>query len=201
MKTILCFGDSNTYGYDPADQYTYSYPESKRWTSVAGDILGNGYRIINEGLNGRLLPDMRYHSEYVESLASELAAGDIYCMMLGTNDLLMQYSPDAKVPARRLEAFLEHMKPIADEKSFSILIIAPVPIGRQLDGDDRYYDESIRMNEMFGNIAGEFGVLFADAALWQVELAFDKVHLSEKGHEVFGRRFADLCYQIYETAV
>ena len=192
MKTILCFGDSNTYGYDPADYNNYSYPESKRWTSVAGRILGDGYRIINEGLNGRMLPNMRYHAEYVEKLADKLIAGDIYCVMLGTNDLLMHYSPDAKVPARRLEAFLEHMKPIADERGFSILIIAPVPIGRQLDGDDRYYAESIRMNEAFRTIAGVFGVSFADAALWQVELAFDKVHFSLKGHETFGRRFAEL---------
>ena len=117
---------------------------------------------------------------------------DYLVLMLGTNDLLMHYSPDAKVPARRLEAFLEHMKPIADERGFSILIIAPVPIGRQLDGDDRYYAESIRMNEAFRTIAGVFGVSFVDAALWQVELAFDKVHLSEKGHETFGRRFAEL---------
>ncbi len=194
--TILCFGDSNTYGYDPADYYSYSYPETKRWTSVAGDILGSGYRIINEGLNGRMLPDMRYHAEYVDDLASELVAGDIFCMMLGTNDLLMQNSPDAAVPVGRLKAFLEHIKPIADESAFSVLIIAPVPIGRQLDGDDRYYAESVRMNEGFRIAAKEYGVLFADAALWQVELAFDKVHFSEKGHEVFGRHFAKLIKEI-----
>ena len=192
MKTILCFGDSNTYGYDPADYFSFSYPESKRWTSVAGRILGSEYRLINEGLNGRMLPDIRYHGEYLESLAALLEDGDIFCMMLGTNDLLMQNRPDAKVPVEKLKAFLDFMKPIADARGFSLLIIAPVPIGRQLDGDDRYYTESIKMNESFRDLALEKGVSFADAAEWQVELAFDKVHFSEEGHEVFGRRFAEV---------
>lgn len=192
MKTVLCFGDSNTYGYDPADYFGYTYPQSKRWTSVAERILGSGYRVINEGLNGRMLPDMRYHGEYMERLATELAAGDIFCMMLGTNDLLMQIRPDSNVPAGRLRDFLDFMKPIAADRGFSILIIAPVPIGRQLDGDDRYYTESIRMNEAFRIAAEEYGVLFADAAAWQIELAFDKVHLSERGHETFGQCFAKL---------
>ena len=48
------------------------------------------------------------------------------------------------------------------------------------------------MNESFRDLALEKGVSFADAAEWQVELAFDKVHFSEAGHEVFGRRFAEV---------
>lgn len=50
-KTILCYGDSNTHGQIPA---TYDrYPAEKRWTGILQELLGDGFRIIDEGLGGR----------------------------------------------------------------------------------------------------------------------------------------------------
>ena len=51
MKTILCFGDSNTWGYDPAAASRFPY--EKRWPSVLASRLGSAYLVIPEGLNGR----------------------------------------------------------------------------------------------------------------------------------------------------
>ena len=47
MKTILCYGDSNTYGYNPSNGFRY--PENVRWTGRLQSALGEGYKIIEEG--------------------------------------------------------------------------------------------------------------------------------------------------------
>ena len=51
MKTILCFGDSNTWGYNPSNHQHFVSDE--RWAGVLRNQLGAGFRIIEEGLNGR----------------------------------------------------------------------------------------------------------------------------------------------------
>ena len=51
MKRILCFGDSNTWGYDPATQDRFD--RATRWPGVLREQLGTGYEVIEEGLNGR----------------------------------------------------------------------------------------------------------------------------------------------------
>ncbi|MCH2619706.1 MAG: arylesterase, partial [Candidatus Poseidoniia archaeon] len=51
MKNILCFGDSNTWGYSPLDGRRY--PPDIRWSGVLQSSLGSDYRVIEEGLNGR----------------------------------------------------------------------------------------------------------------------------------------------------
>ena len=57
MKTILCFGDSNTWGFDPESMTGSPYPvrhaPDVRWTGVLGRELGEGFRVIEEGQNGR----------------------------------------------------------------------------------------------------------------------------------------------------
>lgn len=53
MKNVLCFGDSNTYGYDPAgmrDGTAVRYAHDVRWCGVAQRDLGEGWHVIEEGL-------------------------------------------------------------------------------------------------------------------------------------------------------
>ncbi|HHY90152.1 MAG TPA: G-D-S-L family lipolytic protein, partial [Clostridiales bacterium] len=51
MKTILCYGDSNTWGYNP--KQPGRYPKPIRWTTVLQENLGSDFEVIAEGLNGR----------------------------------------------------------------------------------------------------------------------------------------------------
>ena len=51
MYEVLCFGDSNTWGYDPVSKQRF--PNGVRWTGVLQAELGPGFRVIEEGLNGR----------------------------------------------------------------------------------------------------------------------------------------------------
>ena len=53
MTTILCYGDSNTYGYNPVNGLRY--PKDVRWTGVLQKMLGEEYVVIEEGCNGSWL--------------------------------------------------------------------------------------------------------------------------------------------------
>jgi len=90
MKTILCYGDSITWGYDPRDGSRY--PFEQRWPGVQQAELGDRARIIEEALNGRtvateswLLPN-RSGRAMLEPLLESHAPLDIVIIMLGSND-------------------------------------------------------------------------------------------------------------------
>ena len=90
---VICFGDSNTYGYDPRGYFGGRYEADNRWV----DILAaeTGLTISNMGQNGREIP----------SAAPTFPADtDLLIVMLGTNDLLQGRSPEQA--AERLERFL-----------------------------------------------------------------------------------------------
>ena len=97
MKNILCFGDSNTYGYDPAgmrDGTAVRYARDVRWCGVAQRDLGEGWHVIEEGLNGRTtVRDDMCHLDTnlngIRALPMLLEAHkplDAIVIMLGTND-------------------------------------------------------------------------------------------------------------------
>lgn len=94
QKSVMCFGDSLTWGWIPIKEGapTYRYPFQDRWTGAMATELGDGYHIIEEGLSARTTSaddpnDPRLNgSAYLPSaLASHLPL-DLVVIMLGTND-------------------------------------------------------------------------------------------------------------------
>ena len=51
MNNILCYGDSNTFGFNTKDNSRYD--ENTRWTAILQKNLGEGYKVINEGMPNR----------------------------------------------------------------------------------------------------------------------------------------------------
>ena len=90
---VICFGDSNTYGYDPRGYFGGRYDADSRWV----DILAaqTGWTISNMGQNGREIPS---------SSPTFPDDTDPLIVMLGTNDLLQGRSPEQT--AERMERFL-----------------------------------------------------------------------------------------------
>ena len=94
---ILCFGDSNTWGYVPLT--VDRYPESVRWTGVMAQALGAGFRIIEEGQNGRttvwddpLEGDNKNGLRYLPACLESHHPLDLVIIMLGTNDLKARWN-------------------------------------------------------------------------------------------------------------
>ena len=199
MKKIMFYGDSNTYGYDPADWRNGRYREDLCWTSILQKKLGEEYKIIPQGLNGRRLPDMRLPQDLLLSLFKYLGEDGIFAVMLGTNDLLCGSRLDGVKAAERLPPFIEFL--LGNLPAERILIIAPPCVGRKDSKDPserQFYEESLRMNREMETAAKEKGVRFLDAGGWNIGLAFDQVHFSEEGHREFAQRMEQaLCKILY----
>ena len=180
---MLCFGDSNTYGYDPRGFFGGQYPAESRWV----DILARktGWEIQNEGECGREIPRQPSQWNCAEQLLAQ-SNPDIFAVMLGTNDLLQGAS--VQEVSSRMEVFLQHIQP----KCRELLLIAPPPMkpGAWVT-EERLVTDSVLLAEEYRSLAEKLGISFAVAGKWNVSLAFDGVHFTEEGH----RAFADGLYQ------
>ena len=171
---ILCFGDSNTYGYDPRCFFGDRYGVEDRLV----DLLAKqtGHEVINAGANGREIP----RNPYALRLLTEHTPVDIFLVMLGTNDLLQGTS--AKEAADRLEAFLNQLLPHCKQ----ILLVAPPPMKRGAWVPlDALVTESIYLAEEYKLLAEKLNIPFVDTRHWNIELTFDGVHFTEAGHHTF----------------
>ena len=184
-RRLLCYGDSNTYGYDPRSYLGGRYPESVRWTAL---LRGYGWGVINRGENGRCIP--RGDGEIKAAVQSLCCVeSDILTVMLGSNDLLQPSSPSARKCAERMERFLAALLH-ADgwEKSREILLTAPPPMAL---GDwvqnEKTTAVSRRLAECYEDTARLLNIGFADAGSWGIDLAYDGVHFSQMGHLAFAK--------------
>ena len=171
---ILCFGDSNTYGYDPRGFFGDRYDAEDRWV----DLLARQtcHECINAAANGREIP----RNPYALRLLTEHAPVDIFLVMLGTNDLLQ--SASAKEAADRMEAFLNPLLPHCK----SILLVSPPPMKRGAwVPTEELVTESIRLAEEYRELAAKRNIPFIDTRHWSIELTFDGVHFTEAGHRTF----------------
>ena len=191
MKRVLIYGDSNTYGYDPGDFFGGRYLREERWTTILQKKLKDTHELIVDGMNGRQIPDVSRDQGYLEHLIRVNRPLDLFAVMLGTNDLLMTNPPDASVPAAKMEKFLDWLK----ERSAAsqILVIAPPYIG---EGGAAYlkacHKESQTMNQIFEKTAADHQVLFVNAGLWNIGLAWDQVHLSRQGCADFAEKLGEV---------
>ncbi len=201
--TLLFYGDSNTWGYDPASFTDGRYPVEKTWPALLAGELEEDWEVIPRGLNGRMLPARPQEVERVVGMAARLEQGDVFGIMLGTNDIGMTQRPDAAVPAARMERLLQALTGADAETEGKpdvpageggqgacarILVIAPCWIGGNgvtAPELELYREECRRMNAKFAELAGRYGAFFADAAGWQIGMAFDFIHFSLAGHRQF----------------
>ncbi len=187
MKKILFYGDSNTYGYDPRAFSGGRYPAEERWTVILQDMLKNVCHIAVDGMNGRKVPDVSGDMSYLEGVLLREAPLDLFVCMLGTNDILLTPNPDAAVPAEKMERFLGWIRMRTGPETI-MLLIAPPLIGETADVYYKnFHAESQVMNQLLRETALRCHAEFADAALWDIGLAYDQVHFSPEGC----RRFAE----------
>lgn len=177
MKRILCFGDSNTYGYDPRSYFGSQYPADVRWTGLLQTM---GWEVANCGQNGLCIPREAQFPAVADLLRRVPA--EVITVMLGGNDLLNGAS--AEDAALRMEALLRCMTEHAGKAG--ILLIAPPPMrfGDWVQTQE-LINESMKLGGLYRRVAHALGVAFADAGEWGVALTFDGVHFSPEGHAAF----------------
>ena len=178
MGTIWCYGDSNTYGFDPCGFFGGRYDAP--WPELLAEKTG--LDVINDGKNGRMIPVREYELRQFRKDAEWYGAGTLI-VMLGTNDLLE--GAKAGETATRMEAFL------AECAVPRILLVSPPPMKRGAwVPDDDLVEESRELARQYEALAEQLGTRYADAGKWDVDLAYDGVHFSEEGHARFADRLA-----------
>lgn len=170
---ILCYGDSNTWGYDPRDPLCGRYDNP--WPELLAKMTG--WNVCNQGLNGREVPvgPVSFPNDSTRII-----------VMLGTNDLLHAQSPETV--CGKTEQFLCSL----DTERKNILLVAPPPmVFGEWVPDQELIDRSVSLTNGYQTLAQRLGVGFADAGEWNVHLAFDGVHFTQEGHIAFAEGLSD----------
>lgn len=207
MMNILCFGDSNTWGYAPETGARFGH--DVRWTGVLQSTLGRGYRVIEEGLNGRTtdqseqLRPHRNGAEIIPMLLESHAPLDLVVVMLGTNDLKAPFDQTAQDIARGAgtvcDAVLSNESLTAGQ--CGVLLIAPTLVG-ELSGEDALDFAGARAKSLdlathYRAVASARNIHFFDAAKTVRTSPVDGVHWDADQHAVFGRKLAGVIRDIF----
>ncbi|MEE2945109.1 MAG: GDSL-type esterase/lipase family protein [Pseudomonadota bacterium] len=207
-KRVLCFGDSNTWGFDPATGQRY--PKEVRWVGRLSGLLGADFDVISEGLNGRCAtgpdPVMRLNSAYDDlevALRTHMPIEHVV-MMLGTNDFKRRFA----LSERDIITGLGHLVDLilkSDELvgrgANRLILVAPLAINldgaldpaqaehRALDFKDAV-DVSKRLPAQIKHLAQERGCTFVDPNETLKSSELDAIHWDAETHADFAEMLA-----------
>ncbi len=180
-RRILCFGDSNTYGFDPRDPLGGRYPSSERWPEILAE--STGVDVVNLGLNGRAVPHTRREVEAALSLLRRELPADLLILMLGSNDVFQMDEPTAEKISARMDTFLRELKAAFPE--LRIFLVSPPRVEIPLAHVQEIFWDLI---PLYRRLAAKHGTLFATAPSWELPLSADEVHFSPEAHKNFAAR-------------
>jgi lysophospholipase L1-like esterase len=200
MKTVLCYGDSNTWGYDPATRSRY--PSDVRWTGVLADRLGAEYQVIEEGLNGRTtrwddpMEPGRNGLTYLRPCLESHEPLEFIIVMLGTNDLKQRFNLSASDIAQSAAALAEEARRLAstaDGSPARVLLVAP-PATTTLTEFDQLFagarEKSRQFSHYYRLFAARRNVPFFDAGSEIVSSEKDGIHFDVEEHRKLGEALA-----------
>lgn len=155
MFRILCFGDSNTYGYRPDGLGRFD--ENTRWTMRLSKKLGSGYQVVEEGLCGRTtifdndVNPGRRGSDHIGMLMESHNPIDLLIIMLGTNDYKCRYEATTELIVEGTQQVIDKAMEKASA-TCEVLLISPIFLGDDVaQKDPEYDDHSLTMSkEMAG---------------------------------------------------
>ena len=213
MKTVLCFGDSLTWGYDASGPGRHAYAD--RWPTVLQAELGDGVLVIAEGLNGRttafddqLGSADRNGARILPTLLTTHAPLDLVILFLGANDMKPWIHGNpvaAKQGIARLIAIVRgHEYPLGDPAP-EILIVAPPAVSRTSNAEFKEMfaggdEASKRLAPLYAALADEAGCGFFDAGSVAVTTPLDGVHLDADNTRAIGRALAPVVRVMLQAA-
>ena len=196
MKTVLCYGDSNTWGFNPVTQDRF--PITERWTGVLAHELGAGYRVVEEGLNGRTtlwddpIEEWRNGKTYLLPCLWSHKPIDLVTVMLGTNDLKERFSVSAYDIAAGAGVLVDlTLRSGAGPNGGSpqVLLMAPPVVARLTDYAEMFQEpeaKSEKFAEHYRRVAKQRGCHFLDASQIIVSSDLDGIHLEVGEHHKLG---------------
>lgn len=203
MKRIVCFGDSNTYGYIPNSGKRYS--SDIRWTSRLSRLLGKEFEIINAGCNNRTC--------FIDNPAGESQTGykaikkylsmkvDVFVLSIGINDSQLFYKPSLDDFRRGLTDFILQIQNSSDAK---IVLVAPPILNEDvLKGnfsfqfDSQSIEISKDLPELYEKVAKDNNCYFIDMNNDVRVSNLDGLHYLPTEHELI----ANLLYEFLSNVI
>ncbi len=201
MKTIICYGDSNTWGYNPVSKDRHEY--NNRWTTVLQRDLGNDYQVIPEGLNGRTTvweDPIELHkngASYLPPCLESHKPVDLVVIMLGTNDLKQRFS----LPAVDIAAGVGVLVDIVKKSDFGpggtapkVLILIPPEVRKLTDFAEMFAgsrEKSLGFSAAYAAMAEDKGIQSFDVGT-KVRLGdTDGIHFELDQLEILGKMVAE----------
>lgn len=200
MKKILCYGDSNTYGFIPTNCTRYSKDE--RWSGILSNLLAPDFEILEEGLNNRMgffkSPESIKHSggEYLPIYLQNHKDIDICVLALGTNDAQFFYNLDENITRKGLQKLIEALKDV--NPKMQIIIIPPVKIQKNiLNGifSMQFNLTSVERIEkvfpIFKQVAKENNCKYFDFNELVKPSQTDGLHYTKESHQIIAQHLAE----------
>jgi lysophospholipase L1-like esterase len=201
LRTILCYGDSNTWGSDP--ETGDRFPEDTRWPGVLRRTLGDGYRVIEEGLPGRttvredpIEGDYKNGRAYLRPCLESHRPIDLVTIMLGTNDLKRRFGTSASDIAQGAASLAEMVLRSGCGPGGGapvVLLVAPPPVGRLTEMAQMFEgakEKSLEFSRHYRRFAEQQGCEFLDAGAVIVSSDVDGIHLDAGEHRKLGEAVA-----------
>jgi lysophospholipase L1-like esterase len=204
MKTIVCFGDSNTFGHDPATGARFAH--DVRWPGVLRAALGPAFMIIEEGMSGRTTvwdDPVEGHMSGLAYLAPCLKSHrpiDLLVILLGTNDCKARWGLPPSDIARSVGRLVDLALSSGagpDDGPPQVLLVAPPPIasltGTQFEAMFEGAEaRSAQLAPLYAQAAAERGCAFLDAGQVIVSSPLDGIHFEAGEHRKLGEAVAGL---------
>lgn len=201
MRNILCFGDSNTFGHDPAGG---RHGRAVRWPGRLQALLGPDYHLIEEGLGGRTtvwenpLEPGRSGLAALPMLLDSHRPLDLVILSLGTNDCKTHLGASPAVIARGAALLCQTVLRHPYGEGFQtpqVLLVAPIHMGKDWDAcpfedfDETSGEKAAALGALYWKVAREQGCRFLDASTvaWP---GADGLHMDGAAHEALATAFA-----------
>lgn len=206
IRTVMCYGDSNTHGTMPmaSREEMGRFDAETRWPGVMAARLGNGWRVVEEGLPGRttVLPDPvgGAHRDGLAVLPAVLDSHrplDLVTLMLGTNDMKLRFQMpvvECEDALGQLIGAIRVSRAGPAGAAPAILLIAPPPVievGCLSEIFAGGAEKSKRLGAVYAEVARAQGVGFLDAGAVIESSPVDGVHFDAAAHAALGRAVAD----------
>ena len=201
MKTILCYGDSITWGSAPATGERH--PFEVRWPNVLQKALGPEVQVITDGLRGRTTGFDEHLAACdrngVRILPTSLythAPLDLVILMLGSNDMKPAIAGTALAAMQGMRRLVEIVRLNATRDRTTqppeVLIVAPPALCETANFEFAAMfaggiEHSKMLASLYSDLADAEGCGFFDAGSVAQTSPIDGVHLDENNTRAIGK--------------
>lgn len=206
MKIVLCFGDSNTRGYNPID--LGRLPLDVTYPGALQNILGKEYHVIEEGLDGRTtmlnrtIEPFRNANNYIHACICSHKPIDYLIVMLGTNDCLNIFDLTVDDIARGMDSLIKQIQDYTlshQEYIPKIILAVPASINKDYHNSAMAYqidDDTVRksqeLTKYYKMIADKYNCIFFDSNNYIETMLPDALHISSESHMILAKEFAKI---------